>query len=76
LALEDPNYRYWNDIKASDDLLDIVFERFFASLGHENIMRKTNYHRLAPFVKDIDAEVVEILDAIVAISVPPRALVS
>jgi len=71
LALEDPQYRYWNDTKASDDLLDIVFERFFASLGHENIMRKTNYHKLAPFVKMIDTEVVEVLDAIVAVSTPP-----
>ncbi len=71
LALEDPQYRYWNDTKVSDDLLDIVFERFFASLGHENIMRKTNYHKLAPFVKKIDAEVVEVLDAIVTVSTPP-----
>jgi hypothetical protein len=70
LALADPSFRYWNDIKASDDLLDIVFERFFASLGHENIMRKTNYHKLAPYVTDIDPEVVEVLNAIIAASVP------
>jgi hypothetical protein len=71
LALADPQYRYWNDTKASDDLLDIVFERFFAALGHENIMRKTNYHRLAPYVTVIDPEVIEVLDAISAISRSP-----
>jgi ABC-type taurine transport system ATPase subunit len=76
LALTDPTFRYWNDVKASDDFLDVVFERFFAALGHENIMRKTNYHRLAPFVKDIDAEVIEVLDAIEAVSKMPNEVLA
>jgi energy-coupling factor transporter ATP-binding protein EcfA2 len=29
LALNDLSYRYWNDAKASDEILDVVFERFF-----------------------------------------------
>jgi hypothetical protein len=68
LALQDPSFRYWNDTKASEDLLDIIFERFFLSLGHNNIMRKTNYHKLAPFVKNPDPEIVEALDAILGVA--------
>jgi Fe-S cluster assembly ATPase SufC len=64
LALVDPTYRWWNDGKASDDFLDIVFERFFASLGQQNLMRKTNYHRLVPFVDHVDPEIVTVLDQI------------
>jgi len=66
LALADRNDPWWRDTKASDDFLDRLFERFFARLGSSNLMRKTNYHRLARFVpKDlIDAEVIEVLDAV------------
>jgi len=64
LALTDKSFRWWRDIKASDDFLDILFERFFASLGHANLMRKSNYHKLAPFVTDIDPEIIDVLEAI------------
>jgi len=55
------------DIKASDELLDPVFERFFEKLGlPPNLLRKSDYHILARLVPadKIDPEVVEKLDAI------------
>jgi hypothetical protein len=65
LALKDTSYRWWRDMKASDDFLDTLFDRFFLALGHPNIMRKTNYHRLASFVETIDEEVIAMLNMIV-----------
>lgn len=54
------------DIKASDDFLDPLFRRFFEKLKLPNLMAKTDYHTLVPFVpKDqIDREVREKLDRI------------
>lgn len=54
------------DIKASDEFLDAVFKKFFDTLKLSNLMRKSDYHMLAPFVPAglIDTEVVEKLDAI------------
>ncbi len=65
-ALENPDDRWWNDVKASDDFLDPVFEAFFESLGLPNRMRKTHYHRVAAFVQpgEVGAEVRAVLDAI------------
>lgn len=58
------------DIKASDDFLDPVFERYFRKLGLPNLMRKTDYHVLAGLVprEQIDAEVGEKLDAVVRVA--------
>lgn len=58
------------DVKASDDFLDPLFRRFYAGLELPNLMRKTDYHTLAPFVDvaAIDTEVVEVLDAIAAVA--------
>ena len=55
------------EIKASTEFLDRVFTRFYQKLGLPNLMRKTDYHALAPFVPAdaLDAEVREKLDAIV-----------
>jgi ABC-type branched-subunit amino acid transport system ATPase component len=57
------------DTKVSDDFLDPLFERFFRGLDLPNLMRKTDYHSLAPSVPRelIDPEVVEVLDRIVAV---------
>lgn len=59
-----------DDIKASDDFLNPVFERFFAKLGLPNLIRKSDYHILAELVpKDkLDPEVAEKLDAILAVA--------
>ncbi len=61
----------WSDeIKASDDFLDPVFENYFKNLGIENMLRKTDYHVLTKYLKkeEIDPEIIEKLDHIVEIS--------
>lgn len=54
------------DIKASDEFLDRLFPRFFQKLSLPNLMSKTSYHTLAPFVPKelIDPEIKEKLDGI------------
>lgn len=54
------------DVKASDEFLDPLFKNFYTRLELPNLMRKTDYHTLAPFVDvaAIDAEVSELLDRI------------
>lgn len=58
------------DLKVTDDFLDPVYNRFYQELGLPNLMRKTDYHTLAPFVPAelLDAEVGEKLDAVVAVA--------
>ena len=54
-------------VKASDDFLSPVFQKYFEKLGLRNLMQKTDFHVLAGLVPParIDAEVVEKLDRIV-----------
>jgi ABC-type lipoprotein export system ATPase subunit len=58
------------DIKASDEFLDPLFERYFKKLKLPNLLRKTDYHILARLVPPdkIDHDVVEKLNAIVAMA--------
>jgi len=51
------------DIKASDDFLDPLFERYFEKLELPNLLRKTDYHVLAGLVpkNKIDPEVMRSL---------------
>lgn len=65
-ALRDARDVWWNTVKASDDFLDRVFEKFYGQLGLENLMRKSGYHELANHVPVdmIDPEITEVLDAI------------
>ena len=58
------------DIKVSDDFLNPLFDSFFKKLGLENLMLKTNYHRLVQYVPagQIDPEVSEVLDGILEIA--------
>lgn len=69
-ALRDREHSWWRDVKASDDFLNLVFESFYASRQLPNLMRKTDYHRLARFVprESLDPEVVDMLDAIVEVA--------
>ena len=55
------------DIKATDEFLDPLFDKYFEKLGLTNLLRKSDYHILARLVpKDkIDPEIIEKLDAIV-----------
>ena len=59
------------DAKVSDEFLDPVFRAFFEKMGlPPTLMRKTEYHALAPFLERaaIPAEVVEKLDTIVEVA--------
>ena len=58
------------DVKASDDFLNPLFDRFFQELGLPNLLRKTNYHALASLVPadKIDPEVTEKLNGILAVA--------
>lgn len=54
------------EVKASDDFLQPVFQKFYGQLGLPNVMRKTDYHTLAPYVdaQAIDTEMSDVLDEI------------
>jgi hypothetical protein len=58
------------DIKATDGFLDRLFPKFYEKIGLPNLMRKTDYHTLAPYVSKgaIDPEISEKLDQIVDVS--------
>lgn len=58
------------DIKASDDFLHPVLERYFRKLSLPNLMRKTDFHMLASLVPraHVASEVGEMLDAIVHVA--------
>ena len=68
VALRKPADRWWQTVKASDDFLDPVVESFFAALDLPDLMRKSDYHRLADLVpKALTCpEVSLVLDKIVA----------
>jgi ABC-type transport system involved in cytochrome c biogenesis ATPase subunit len=69
-ALGNRSDRWWRDVKATDDFLDPVFEDFFERLGMPNLMRKTDYHRLAPLVRPelMKGELEEKLDLVVEVA--------
>lgn len=54
------------DTKVSDHFLTPVFENFYKALKLPNLMRKTDFHTLAPYisVKNIDPEIEAVLDSI------------
>jgi hypothetical protein len=58
------------EVKASDDFLSPLFDRFFQKLALPNMLRKTDFHVLARLVpKDkIDPEVIAKLDGILAVA--------
>lgn len=58
------------DIKATDEFLDPLFDKYFEKLGLPNLLKKSDYHILARLVpKDkIALEVIEKLDAIVEVA--------
>jgi hypothetical protein len=70
VALRNPADRWRQTVKASDDFLDPVFESFFAVLDLPNLMRKSDYHRLADLVPKelIDPEFSLVLDKIVDVA--------
>jgi len=64
------------DIKVTDDFLDPLFRKYFEKLALPNLMRKTDYHVLARLVpkEKIDPEIIEKLDAIVAVAKKAKPL--
>jgi len=65
-ALRDGSDPWWLNTKVSDEFLDRVFQAFYEKLNMPNLMRKTDYHRLAECVpvELIDQEVRQVLDMI------------
>lgn len=76
VAFDDHDDSWWKDVKASDEFLDRLFERYYTRLDLPNLMRKTDYHRLAPFVSagDLSDDVRHVLDRIVSIADKSRPL--
>lgn len=66
------------DLKASDEFLDPLFRAFYAKVGLPNLMRKTDYHTLAAFVREdeLDPEVREKLDLIAGTATRARPAAS
>lgn len=64
------------DAKVSDDFLDPLFANFFKHLELPDLMRKTDYHSLAPYVPldRMDSEVSEVLAGILAVHGQARPL--
>jgi energy-coupling factor transporter ATP-binding protein EcfA2 len=58
------------DLKASEEFLDPLFRKFYEAVELPNLMRKTDYHTLAPYVSiaELDDEVREKLDAIAEVA--------
>jgi hypothetical protein len=59
----------WSDgLKVSDEFLTPLFRLFFRKIQTYNLMDKSNFHVLAQYVpvSQIDPEVAEVLDAIIA----------
>ena len=62
--------RWWTEVKASDDFLDRLFDRFFQRLQLPNLMRKTDYHQLAVYVplEQIPQEITDALELIASVA--------
>jgi ABC-type lipoprotein export system ATPase subunit len=58
------------DVKATDDFLDPLFEKYFEKLGLPNLLRKTDYHVLANLVpkEKLEEEVATKLDRVAEIA--------
>lgn len=54
------------DLKVSDRFLPQLFEKFYQKVGLPNLMSKSNYHQLAPFVptSEMDPEIARVLDLV------------
>ena len=67
--LKNFNDSWWDDVKITDEWLDMIFPDFFAKLPQKSTYKnfKTNYYKLIEFVDNIDGEIKVVLDAIRAI---------
>jgi len=62
------------DIKVTDDFLDPLFKNYYTKLGVPQLIYKRDYHMLATHLErsEIDPEISEKLDAIVAVAAQAR----
>ena len=67
-ALRDLTNTFWFNAKLSDDWLDIIFPEFYKRLGLPQDFYKRDYYQLINQLQpgEIDAEIIEKLDAILA----------
>jgi ABC-type transport system involved in cytochrome c biogenesis ATPase subunit len=65
-ALRDPADPWWNTVKASDELLDLVIPEFYRRMGWYMETRKADYYRLVPHVPEnlVADEIKVVLDRI------------
>jgi len=65
-AQNNPNDIFWQSVKITDQFLDPIFDAFFQRLALPNLMRKSDYHRLAELMlpEEIPTEVRNVLDVI------------
>lgn len=75
IALDDPRDPWWSTVKASEEFLDRLFERYYDRLGLPDLMRKTDYHQLARHARaeDLDEEIRAKLDRIIEVAASARA---
>ncbi len=59
-----------SDIKATDDVLDPIFRKYYTEIREPLLFRKADYHRLVQFIPpdEVAPEVVEKLDRILEVS--------
>jgi energy-coupling factor transporter ATP-binding protein EcfA2 len=68
----------WSDeIKASDEFFDPLFELYFDKLKTPNLLRKNEYYNLASLVKkdDINPEIIEKLDLILEVAKAAKPMI-
>jgi hypothetical protein len=73
-ALRDRNDAWWNNVKASDEFLDLVFPEFYRTLNLRTGFRKADYYLLVGFIPEnlISPEVISILDGIHTVALKAR----
>lgn len=76
MALRNYQDRWWQNVKASDEFLDRIFETYFEKLELPNMMRKNDYHILAPLVPEnlMADEIQEKLDVILNVAQSAKSL--
>ena len=69
-ALRNPLDLWWNNVKATDEFLDLIFPEFYKQLGLRPDFRKADYFRLVPHIPEalISPEIVEVLNMIAEVA--------
>lgn len=69
IYLKNPTHEWWDNEKMSTNWLDLIFPEFYKKIGIPIDFRKRDYYELIKLLEksEVDAEIVECLDAIYAI---------